>query len=261
MAPLRRWKNGCPSLDGPLFHGSKEAPMATAQPLAPAAELARKGSKPYPNETAEYRKARTTLLAEEIELRRHIQRVAALRRALPPGGEAKDYRFRDESGKELRLADLFGRHDTLFTYFWMYGPERERPCPMCTSFIGSLDIPAIDIEQRMAMAIIGRSPVARQLAFARERGWRNLKFYQCIGDDFPKDYRALQGDDEGAAVLVWKREGDKVRLFWAAEGGPETADPGFDPHLAPDPTPLWNVLDWTPGGRGSDWYPKLDYRV
>jgi predicted dithiol-disulfide oxidoreductase (DUF899 family) len=130
---------------------------------------------------------------------------------------------------------------------------------MCTSFVGSLDIPAIDIEQRIAIAVIGRSPVARQLAFARERGWRNLKFYQTVGDDFARDYRALVDGDEWAAVLVWKRRGDKVHLFWAAEGGPETADPGQDPHLAPDPTPLWNVLDWTPGGRGSDWYPKLSY--
>jgi predicted dithiol-disulfide oxidoreductase (DUF899 family) len=23
--------------------------------------------------------------------------------------------------------------------------------------------------------------------------------------------------------------------------------------------PLWNILDLTPGGRGTDWYPKLDY--
>ena len=61
-------------------------------------------------------------------------------------------------------------------------------------------------------------------------------------------------------MLVWQRDGDKVRLFWAAEGGAETADPGFDPHLAPDPTPLWNILDWTPEGRGTDWYPKLEYR-
>jgi predicted dithiol-disulfide oxidoreductase (DUF899 family) len=226
----------------------------------PAHELARKGSRPFPNDSAEYRAARTALLAEEIELRRRIQRVAAMRRALPPGGLAKPYRFVDESGKELGLADLFGRHDALFTYFWMYGPERERPCPMCTSFVGSLDIPARDIEQRIALAVIGRSPVARQLAFARERGWRHLKFYQCVGDDFVKDYRGLTADgDEMAIVAVWRRTGDQVHLFWAAEGGQETADPGSDPHLAPDPTPLWNILDWTPGGRGSNWYPKLDY--
>jgi predicted dithiol-disulfide oxidoreductase (DUF899 family) len=233
--------------------------VTDTQPLTPAAELAARGSKPFPNESAEYRQARERLLAEEIELRRHIQRVAALRRALPPGGEANDYRFLDQDGNELRLIDLFGEHDTLFTYFWMYGPERERPCPMCTSFVGSLDVPAPDVEQRVALAILGRSPVARQLAFARERGWTHLNFYQTIGDDFARDYRGLADGEEGAIVAVWKRDGDKVRLFWAAEGGPETADPGFDPHLAPDPTPLWNILDWTPAGRGTDWYPKLEY--
>ena len=232
--------------------------MTEAQ--APAAELAAKASKPFPSDSAEYRDARTRLLAEEIELRRHIQRVAALRRALPVGGEAKDYRFLDADGKDLGLADLFGRHGTLFSYFWMYGPERERPCPMCTSFVGSLDIPSRDIEQRIAIAIIGRSPVARQLAFARERGWSNLQFFQTVGDDFPRDYRGLNSEGrEDPIVAVWQRRGDKVNLFWAAEGGADTADPGFDPHLAPDPTPLWTVLDWTPGGRGTNWYPKLDY--
>lgn len=233
--------------------------MKDTQSVTPAAELAAKSDTRFPDESVEYREARTALLAEEIELRRHIQRVAEQRRALPPGPEAKDYRFLDKDGNELGLADLFGRHDTLFTYFWMYGPERERACPMCTSFVGSLDIPAPDIEQRVALAIVGRSSVERQLAFARQRGWTHLKFYQTIGDDFARDYRALADGEEGAAVLVWKREGDRVRLFWAAEGGFETADPGFDPHLAPDPTPLWNILDWTPGGRGTDWYPKLEY--
>ena len=53
--------------------------------LRPASELAELGSKPFPNESLEYRAARTKLLAEEIELRRHIQRVAAMRRELPDG--------------------------------------------------------------------------------------------------------------------------------------------------------------------------------
>jgi predicted dithiol-disulfide oxidoreductase (DUF899 family) len=229
--------------------------------LRDAAEMAKRGRKPFPNESAEYRQARTRLLAEEIELRRHIQRVAEMRRTLPDGGQASDdYRFLDADGKEHRLADLFGRHDTLVTYFWMYGPERDRPCPMCTSLVGSWDIPSVDVEQRVALAILGRSPVSRQLEFARERGWQHLKFYQTVGDDFARDYRGLADDgSEWAMLQVWKRKGEKVSLFWAAEGGPETADPGFDPHIAPDPTPLWTILDMTPGGRGTDWYPKLEY--
>jgi predicted dithiol-disulfide oxidoreductase (DUF899 family) len=58
--------------------------MAESQTLRPSAELAARASKPFPNETQEYRAARTALLAEEIELRRHLERVAAQRRALPP---------------------------------------------------------------------------------------------------------------------------------------------------------------------------------
>ena len=57
----------------------------------------------WAGEGADYRAARTALLAEEIELRRQIQRVAQQRRALPPGPVAKDYRFLDEQGNELGL--------------------------------------------------------------------------------------------------------------------------------------------------------------
>ncbi len=227
--------------------------------LQPATELAAAASKPYPNDSAEYRKARTALLAEEIELRRHIERVAAQRRALPPGGEARGYEFKDENGKTLPMADLFGEHDTLVTYFWMYGPERKQACPMCTAFLGAIDTPSRDIAQKVAIAVIGRSPVERQLAFARERGWRNLKFYATVGDAFARDYRGLAPDgNEWPALDVWIKRDGKVFHFWGSELG-GTADPGEDARGAPDPTPLWNILDLTPAGRGSDWYPKLAY--
>jgi predicted dithiol-disulfide oxidoreductase (DUF899 family) len=32
-----------------------------------------------------------------------------------------------------------------------------------------------------------------------------------------------------------------------------------DPRGAPDLMPIWTILDATPGGRGTDWYPKLNY--
>ena len=231
------------------------------QVLKPAADLAAGASKPYPNDSAEYRAARTALLAEEIDLRRRIEHVAAQRRALPPGGKVpQDYRFTAESGGQVLLSEMFGDCDTLVTYFWMYGPERERPCPMCTSFVGALDLPARDIMQRVPIAIIGRSPIERQLAFKRERGWRNLQFYATPNDEFARDYRGLAADgSEWPVLAVFQKQGSEITLFWSDELNGATADPGQDPRGAPDPTPLWNILDLTPGGRGNDWYPKLEY--
>src|SRR5713101_2814935 len=99
--------------------------------LKPAAELAKAGGFRYPNESAEYRRAREALLAEEIELRRHVERVAEQRRKLPPGGEVSgDYRFQGER-RPATLAEMFGDKSTLVLYSYMFGPQRARPCPMC----------------------------------------------------------------------------------------------------------------------------------
>lgn len=102
--------------------------MAATQPLAPAKEVAKHPFR-YPNESAEYRKARTALLAEEIELRRQIEKVAEHRRALPPGGEVpRDYGFIGEQGR-VRFSNLFGDKETLITYNFMFRPQRQRPAP------------------------------------------------------------------------------------------------------------------------------------
>src|SRR5258706_8768322 len=109
--------------------------MDTQQQLVPARELAKKNGVRFPNESDEYRRARNALLAEEIELRRHIERVAEQRRALPPGGVvSKGYRFEGENGP-VDFSQLFGDQQTLAVYSFMYGPKRERPCPMCTSLL------------------------------------------------------------------------------------------------------------------------------
>jgi predicted dithiol-disulfide oxidoreductase (DUF899 family) len=173
---------------------------------------------------------------------------------------SKDYRFKDEQAFDCGLLALFGDKDTLVSYFWMYGPQRERPCPMCTNWLGAVNGNAADIKQRVALKIFGRSPVERQFAFAQERGWRDLNFVQTVGDDYANDLGLLMPDgSESPALVVFKRSGDEVRLFWASEMSLEMADPGQDPRDAPDIAALWSVLDLTPGGRGTDWYPKLKY--
>ncbi len=63
--------------------------MPVTQTLSPARKLVATNTAHFPNESAEYRAARNGLLAEEIELRRHIEHVAALRRALPTSSAIK----------------------------------------------------------------------------------------------------------------------------------------------------------------------------
>ncbi|MCA1491739.1 DUF899 family protein [Sinorhizobium alkalisoli] len=228
------------------------------QALTPASELAAMNRAQFPNETAEYRQARNALLAEEIELRRHIERVAELRRQLPAGGEVtKAYRFQGENGP-VTIADLFGDKATLIIYSYMFGPQRERPCPMCTSFMASLEGKVPDIEQRAALAMVARSPIERLVEAKKARGWTQLKVYSDGDGSFTRDYVSAEDADVPGYTVFTRRDG-KIRHFWSGEIGGEMADPGQDPRGAPDLDPLWTLLDTTPEGRGADWYPKLNY--
>ena len=229
--------------------------------LPSANKLAEKARTPFPGETDEYRSARQSLLKEEIEFRRQMTRLADRRRALPDGPIIeKDYRFKDANGADLGLLELFDGKQALVTYFWMFGPARARPCPMCTNWLGAVNGNAADIKQRVSLKILGRSPVERQIGFAQERGWRDLDFVQTAGDDYASDLGLINADgSENPALCVFKRDGDRVRLFWAREMSADMADPGQDPRDAPDIASLWSILDLTPGGRGTEWYPKLSY--
>jgi len=234
--------------------------MSSTSSLVPAAELVKRNGRHYPNESVEYRQARDALLAEEIELRRHIERVAGQRRTLPPGGEVTgDYRFVGEAGP-VDFAGLFGDKDTLVIYSYMFGPQRERPCPMCTSLLSAWDGEARDMAQRIALAVVARSPIERLVAFKKERGWRDLKLYSDVNGEYSRDFGAIgsEGGDEPAFQVFTRRDG-AIRHFYAAEMGFPTADPGQDPRGAPDLMPMWTIFDMTPEGRDPNWYPKLDY--
>ncbi|RWE20608.1 MULTISPECIES: DUF899 family protein [unclassified Mesorhizobium] len=79
-------------------------------------------------------------------------------RNVPPGGEVKgDYQFIGEASSvaganPVGFEKLFGDKDTLFVYNWMYGPKRQRPCPMCTALLSCLDGNADHLRQRIALA-------------------------------------------------------------------------------------------------------------
>ncbi|MGC1300668.1 MAG: DUF899 family protein [Alloacidobacterium sp.] len=226
--------------------------------LTPAQQLAATNKAQFQNESAEYRSARNALLAEEIELRRHLERVAAQRRALPQGGEIpQDFELVSEAGP-IYFSDLFGDKDTLLIYSMMFGPQRKAPCPSCTSCLSGWNGTAVNLRERVAIAVTARSPIERLIEYKKQRGFANLPFVSDTSGEYTHTYVNPE-DADVPGFSVFTRQGKTIRHFYSSEMSGEMADPGQDPRGAPDLDLLWQMFDWTPEGRGTDWYPKLSY--
>ena len=215
----------------------------------------------FPNEAEEYREARDRLLEAEIDLRSRIENVAEMRRSLPIGGTVEeDYEFEalNPAGEveTVRLSELFEPgHDTLVVYSFMYGPEMDAACPMCTSFIDGLDSSVPNVTQRVGFAVVARNPIEQFAGYGRQRGWQNTRLLSSRGNSYNVDY---WGEDEAgnqrSIMNVFVRRDDGIHHFWGSEMA--YTDVGGQPRHVDLLWPVWNVLDLTPEGRGTDWYPS-----
>jgi predicted dithiol-disulfide oxidoreductase (DUF899 family) len=223
----------------------------------------------YPGESAEYRAARDRLLEQEIELRRAMEAVASARRGLPPGGAVpEDYVFRgagaDGSPTDLRLSELFATgKSSLVIYSFMFprGPDEDAPCPSCTQFLDSFDGVVEHAAQRVNVAVVAKAALPRILAHAQDRGWRRMRLLSSAGNSYNGDYHGEtpDGSQQLPMLNVFRRDGDTIRHFWGSELLYQPPDPGQDPRHAETIDPLWNLFDFAPEGRGTDWYPSLSY--
>jgi len=225
----------------------------------------------FPQESAEYRKARNELLAAEVELRRNIEAVAAARRKLPMGGEViQDYAFeegpsdlsQDAGSHSTRLSELFepGK-DSLLIYSYMYGPAMATPCTSCTSILDGLNGTAPHVRDRVNFVVVAKSPIERIRAAARERGWRNLRLLSSAENSYNLDYRGeTKEGGQLPSLNVFARRDGKIHHFYHTELLFAPREPGQDGRHVDIIWPLWNLFDYTPEGRGEKWYPKLSYR-
>jgi predicted dithiol-disulfide oxidoreductase (DUF899 family) len=238
----------------------------------------------FPGESAPYRAARDQLLEQEINLRRSMERLAAARRELPPGGVVpEDYVFQgaDPGGTptEVRLSELFAPgKDSLVTYSFMFprhaeddrrGPKDgltallplvEGPCPSCTALLDQLDGAAEHFSDRLNFVAVAKAPLPRVLLFAKERGWRRLRLLSSEGNTFKRDYHGETADGSQQPMLnVFHRDGDVIRHFWGSELLYAPTDAGQDPRHVGTIEPLFNLFDFTPEGRPTDWEEQLSY--
>lgn len=219
----------------------------------------------FPGESTTYRKARERLLEREIDLRRATAAAAAARRELPPGGIVpEDYLFETvgpgERTATVRLSELFAPgKETLLIYNFMYGPDMEHACPGCTHLLDQLDGTARHVSQQVNLAVVAKSPASRILAFANERGWRHLRLLSSAANTYNRDYLGETADGQMPMLNVFRREDGAVRHAWGSELLYAPPEPGQDPRHLDSLDPVWNLLDFTPDGRGTDWQPQLRY--
>jgi len=223
----------------------------------------------YPNETKAYRAARDRLLKAEMELRKNVKAVAALRRKMPLGGPVpEDYEF-EEGGTDIddtltvrrvRMSELFGRDGSLVVYNYMYGPAMAKACPMCTSWLDSLNGAARHAGQRINLVVVAKSPIQRIREIARERGWKNLRVLSSAGNNYNHDYFGESEDGkQNPSLNVFTRDGATIRHTWGSELMFAPTESGQHPRHIDMMWPLWNLFDLTREGRGKDWFPKLAY--
>ncbi len=222
----------------------------------------------FPNESTDYRVARNRLLQQEIELRRMTEAVAEARRQLPPGGiVTQDYVFQQAgpggTPTEIRFSELFvPDKDTLVIYNFMFprALDDDGPCPHCTAILDALDGAAQHITQRVNFAVVAKAPVSRLLVHAQVRGWRRLRLLSSANNTYNHDYF---GEDAAGAqrpmLNVFRREGDVIRHFWGSELLDAPVGPGEEARHVDPIIPMWNLFDFTPEGRGTDWMPELSY--
>ena len=234
----------------------------------------------FPNESDEYRAARNVLLEAEIELRRQTEAVAAMRRALPPGGEVpEDFVFERIGAsfrpEKVRLSQLFGGFSTILIYSYMFGPERDTPCPGCTHLLDGIDGAARHVPQRAPIYVVARSPIARLAAWAHRRGWNHIDLLSTAGNRYSDHYygntasltpemRAERGykPDESwdePMLNVFTNKGHTIRHFWGSELVFAPEDPGQHHRGLDFADPVWGLLDTTPEGRGETFFPKVEY--
>jgi predicted dithiol-disulfide oxidoreductase (DUF899 family) len=220
------------------------------------------------NTSEEYVNARNELLKEEYELRAHIERVAAMRRALPKGTVMPAYEFEEgpadlqssEPPKKTTLADLAADGRSVVLYHFMYDPTDNEPCGMCSMIVDSFNGVGKHLAQNVNFAIVGKAKLSALQAWAQKRGWNNLRILSSNGNTFNADMNVEKPDwakdcNQIPGVSVFKKDKDgNVRHVY-------TAFPSIEPNSERGLDLLattFNILDLTPEGRGQ-WYATNDY--
>jgi predicted dithiol-disulfide oxidoreductase (DUF899 family) len=194
----------------------------------------------------EWEAARQELLAEEKELTRARDALAAKRRRMPRLKVEKEYRFQGPAG-ELSLEDLFEGRRQLVTYRFFYGPEvtmyadggsyPERGCPGCSFMADQIANPVHLNARDTTLAFVSRAPQEEIQGLKRRMGWERIPWYS-LTDEFDSDFDV---DEWHGTNAFLRDDGGIYRTYFIEGRGDEAMGT------------TWAYLDITALGRQEDW--------
>lgn len=220
----------------------------------------------FPGESESYRQGRAELFAAEAALRDQIERVAAMRRALPLGKAMPDYVFREGPAdlsqgdpaefRDVRLSELFDAgHDALIVDHLMFRPGVAEPCVMCSMWADGLSAVAPHVRQRASFVLVAKAELATLRRWARERGWDRIRLLSSHDNSFNRDLEMENEDgSQNPGLSVFSRDAaGTVYHRYTVDALLDGKFRGLDLY-----SPVWQLLDLLPDGRG-DWLPSHGY--
>jgi predicted dithiol-disulfide oxidoreductase (DUF899 family) len=148
----------------------------------------------------EWREARDALLEREKELTRRSDELARERLELPWVPIEKDYSFDTEEGTKT-LAELFAGRSQLIVYHFMFGPEYEAGCPVCSSAADTFDgaVPHLNAKD-VTFLCISRAPLEKLTAYKQRMVWR-FPWVSSEGSEFNFDFQVSAPKEQVASML------------------------------------------------------------
>ncbi len=135
----------------------------------------------------EWLAARTAFLAREKAFTRQRDELNRQRRELPWEKVDKQYVF-DGPGGKVTLAELFADKSQLIVYHFMFNPEWEDGCPICSFWADHFDSLRHHLKQRdAAFVAISRAPFAKIAQFKQRMGW-DFRWVSSFNNDFNYDF-------------------------------------------------------------------------
>jgi predicted dithiol-disulfide oxidoreductase (DUF899 family) len=148
----------------------------------------------------EWQAARDELLVREEELTRRNDELARQRRELPWVPIEKEYSFETDGGTKS-LPELFDGRSQLLIYHFMFGPEYEAGCPVCSSIADTIDPQVVHLRGRdVTMICVSRAPLEKLQAYKRRMGW-SFDWASAHGSDFNFDFGYSRTEEEVRSFL------------------------------------------------------------